>query len=61
MGEQRVKYTTINEGNENQVCRKTRQNKWKIKRGGTSRTSDSWSGPATTGLRRDTWNEGLIR
>ncbi|XP_045550589.1 structural maintenance of chromosomes protein 6 [Salmo salar] len=29
--------------------------------GGTSRTSASWSGPATTGLRRDTWNEGLIR
>jgi hypothetical protein len=27
--------------------------------GGTFRTSDSWSRPATTGLRRDTWNEGL--
>ena len=30
---QRVKYTTINEGNEKQVCRKTRQNKWKMKSG----------------------------
>ena len=28
--------------------------------GGTSRTSDSWSGPATPGLSRDTWNEGFI-
>ena len=34
-GEQRVKHTTINEGNENQVCRKTRQNKWKMKSGST--------------------------
>ena len=30
-GEQGVKYTTLNEGNGNQVCRKTRQNKWKMK------------------------------
>ncbi|KAK6302769.1 hypothetical protein J4Q44_G00271240 [Coregonus suidteri] len=29
--------------------------------GGASRISFSWSGPATTGLRRDTWNEGLMR
>ena len=32
-GEQRVKYTTSNEGNVNQVCGKTRQNKWKMKGG----------------------------
>jgi hypothetical protein len=32
-GEQRVKYTTCNWWNWNQVCGKTRQNKWKIKRG----------------------------
>jgi hypothetical protein len=31
----RVKYTTLNEGNGNQVCRKTRQNKWKMKSGST--------------------------
>ncbi|CDQ82259.1 unnamed protein product [Oncorhynchus mykiss] len=29
--------------------------------GGTSRTSNSWSRPATTGLRKDTWNKWLIR
>ena len=39
-GKQRVKYTTHNEGNENQVCVKTRQNKWKMKNGSdTARTS----------------------
>jgi hypothetical protein len=32
-GGQGVKYTTLNEGNGNQVCRKTRQNKWKMKSG----------------------------
>ena len=31
-GEQRVKYTTIHDGNGNQMCKKTRQNKWKMKK-----------------------------
>jgi hypothetical protein len=33
LGEQRVKYTTRNEGTKNQVCGKTKQNKWKMKNG----------------------------
>ena len=32
-GTERVKYTTMNDGNGNQVCKKTRQNKWKMKSG----------------------------
>ena len=32
-GKQRFKYTMHNEGNENQVCGKTRQDKWKMKNG----------------------------
>ena len=32
-GKQRVKYTACNEWDWNQVCRKTRQNQWKMKNG----------------------------
>jgi hypothetical protein len=44
-GKQRVKYTTHNEGNENQVCGKTRKNKWKMNR----RWLEDWRTPPEQG------------